>query len=124
VCYDCKENIVTDVWLAGWLCTTYAAHGQTSLHLFCYTLVVSYKTAHLLFFFLIQRREESKGIISHAWMGKEYRYRTKSKRDSPNQGSNLGPYPGKRIHILLIKARCEGYVITATLSGLTNRLIG
>ena len=41
----------------------------------------------------------------------------KSKRDSPNQGSNLGPYPGKRIHILLMKARCEGYVITATLSG-------
>ena len=41
----------------------------------------------------------------------------KSKRDSPNQGSNLGPYPGKRIHISLIKARCEGYVITATLSG-------
>ena len=48
----------------------------------------------------------------------------KSKRDSPNQGSNLGPYPGKRIHILLFKARCEGYVITATLSGPTNRLIG
>ena len=39
------------------------------------------------------------------------------KKKSPNQGSNLGPYPGKRIHISLIKARCEGYVITATLSG-------
>jgi len=34
----------------------------------------------------------------------------------------LGPYPGKRIHILLIKARCEGYVITATLSGLKSVL--
>jgi hypothetical protein len=45
---------------------------------------------------------------------------TKSKRESPNQGSNLGPYPGKKIHVLLMKARCEGYVITTTLSGLAT----
>jgi len=50
-----------------------------------------------------------------------YKNERQKQKDSPNQGSNLGPYPGKRIHILLIKARCEGYVITATLSG---RLIG
>jgi hypothetical protein len=47
--------------------------------------------------------------------------KNKNKRDSPNQGSNLGPYPGKKIHILLLKARCEGYVITTTLSGLFDQ---
>ena len=52
-----------------------------------------------------------------------YKNERQKQKDSPNQGSNLGPYPGKRIHILLIKARCEGYVITATLSGLTNEMM-